>query len=215
MSYEVNTLKNTLDHAYEMIGLKDVQRTGWVLRGVRNPESVADHSWGTALLALLFLPEARRADGDLDRDRVLAIAIVHDLAEVRTGDIPRRVDPGRDRIGAAEKAERERRALLDLAGSSGEISELWEEYEAGETLEARYVRDMNLVDMCLQALRYETEKRYDPEVGAEEFPDYPRMEEFFATAGPRFSTITGRDVYDELWRRYQNVVDQVSGKTIV
>lgn len=214
MSDDVNTLDDTLDRAFEMIALKDVRRTGWVLRGVHRPESVADHSWGTALLALLFLADARRSEGPLEGERVLAIAVIHDLAEVRTGDIPRRVDPSRQPLGEADKAEAERRALAELVGTGrplSELRELWEEYEAAATPEARYVRDMNLVDMCLQALRYEIEKRYDPADGAEEFPEYRRMEEFFATAGPRFCTAVGRQMYDRLWNRYRRIAGEEAG----
>lgn len=215
MPKENNTLDDTLDRALEMIALKDVRRTGWVLRGVHRPESVADHSWGTAFLSLVFLREAEQTEGALDHATVLAIATVHDLAEVRTGDIPRRVDPARQPQAGTKKAEAERRALTELVGSLPSLAgllELWEEYEAAETGEARYVRDMNLVDMCLQALSYEIDRRYDPSDGAEEFPEYPRMEEFFATAGPRFCTAVGRQIYDRLWERYRRVVGQDSGK---
>lgn len=52
------------------------------MRGVETPESVADHSWGTALLVLMCAPAG------LDVSRALAMATVHDLAEARVGDIP-------------------------------------------------------------------------------------------------------------------------------
>ena len=61
--------------------LKRVRRRGWVLRGVTEPESVADHSFRTALLALVL---AR--DDSFDRGRCVAMALVHDLAEAVVGD---------------------------------------------------------------------------------------------------------------------------------
>src|SRR5260221_8313896 len=61
--------------------LKDVRRQGWVDRGVPDAESVADHSYGVALLAWAVA----RARG-LDGERALLIAIVHDLAEAEVGD---------------------------------------------------------------------------------------------------------------------------------
>lgn len=198
-----------------MIGLKDLRRTGWVLRGVRDPESVADHSWGTALLALLFLEDAEKLDGMIiDRERVLAMSILHDLPEVRTGDIPRRAVPDRQSVSPAQKSKAERTALEEIAGPIAELITLWEEYEAATTAEARYVRDMNLIDMCLQALRYETDRRYDPEIGRSAFPDFERLDEFFATARDRFSTRTGRKIYERIQLRYRANRDQETGKEI-
>ncbi|MFL5542881.1 MAG: HD domain-containing protein [Longimicrobiaceae bacterium] len=87
--------------------LKDTPRAGWALRGVERPESVADHSWRTALLALVL---ARRADPPLDRERAVALALAHDLAEALVGDIT-----PYDGISADEKRRREREAMARLA----------------------------------------------------------------------------------------------------
>ena len=68
---------------------------------------------------------------------------------------------------------------------------LWDEYEAAETNEARFVRDMNLVDMCLQALCYERDHRYDAATDYANQGGYHRLDEFFATAAPRITTALG------------------------
>ncbi|HUZ18272.1 MAG TPA: HD domain-containing protein, partial [Spirochaetia bacterium] len=49
---------NGIDALLRIYGLKDEPRAGWVLRGIRDPESVADHSWGSALLCHLYAAEA-------------------------------------------------------------------------------------------------------------------------------------------------------------
>ncbi len=70
--------------------LKSVPRTGWLDRGVPllQVESVADHSLGVALLAWGCALQ-RRAEGvAIDPERVLMLAILHDLAEAKTGDVP-------------------------------------------------------------------------------------------------------------------------------
>src|SRR5215218_5473911 len=70
--------------------LKFVPRTGWLDRSVPavQVESVADHSLGVALLAWGCALQ-RRADGAaIDPERVLMLAILHDLAEAETGDLP-------------------------------------------------------------------------------------------------------------------------------
>ena len=185
----------------EVLGLKDEPRAGWVLRGVSNPESVADHSWGTALLALVFA-----ADAGVDAGRAVNIALVHDLAEVRVGDVPRRVDPNRQTMTPQAKAIAEAEAIEELAGHPVTVpfGELWREYEAGTSAEARFVRDMNLIDLCLQALYYERNRRYRSTHATErEFPTYRALDEFFATSRPRLQTEVGRALFVRAHAAYQ------------
>jgi len=127
----------------EAMGLKDLPRTGWVREGVQAPESVAAHSWGVAFLAMQLCPE------HLDRGRVLEMCIIHDLAEVRVGDIT--PDDG---IPAEEKRRRETEAMAAL-GVTERSRRLFEEYEAQETPEARFVKFLDRLDMALQADCYE------------------------------------------------------------
>ncbi len=126
--------------------LKQVKRKGWAERGIPSPESVADHSFATALLALLFAAEA-----GVDADRAVRMALVHDLAEVEVGDIT----PADD-VPPAEKEERERLAMRMLSRWAGNQSlvDLWEEYAARKTPEARFVAELNTIEMLLQALAY-------------------------------------------------------------
>ena len=65
----------------EVIKIKQTVRTGWKNRKVPNPESVADHMYFMALMSLIMTPE------DLQKEKCIKIAIVHDLAECITGDI--------------------------------------------------------------------------------------------------------------------------------
>jgi putative hydrolases of HD superfamily len=188
--------------------LKDQVRSGWLLRGVPDPESVADHSWGTALLVLLF----GEAEG-VNRTRALEVALLHDVAEARTGDIPTRVRPEDRQVTPEEKRRREYEAMeAMLAPIRGEkaaelIMQRFSDYEERRTPEARFVADMNLIDMVLQALRYRREGRYDRATDAIDpaKDEFPGLLEFFATAEPRLSTDTGRrlfatirDAYEEL-----------------
>ncbi|MFB6121986.1 MAG: HD domain-containing protein [Haloferacaceae archaeon] len=191
-----------LDALLSAFALKDERRTGWQLRGVVDPESVAAHAWGVSYLCLCFADRA-----GVDVDRALRLAVVHDVAEAEVGDVPTRADPSAETMPAAEKVEREREAMADLTAAldPGEaIRDLWEEYEARETPEARFVRDMDLVEMCLQALYYEREGRYDPAAG-ESFEAYDRLDEFFATAEPRLRTDVGEALFAEIRDRYEAV----------
>ena len=112
-----------LQLAYAASTLKDLERAGWVLRGVKLPESVADHTFGTALLCLLYADEA-----GVDLERSVTIALVHDLAEALTGDVVARADPEDREISEAEKAAAERLAMQRLPGSEAVIVH-WLEYD--------------------------------------------------------------------------------------
>ncbi|WP_458207117.1 HD domain-containing protein [Haladaptatus sp. NG-SE-30] len=193
---------DTIDALAEAFTLKDERRTGWQLRNVSDPESVAGHTWGVALLSLQYGDEA-----GIDTDRALRLAVVHDLAEAKTGDVPTRADDADQHISADEKRRDERVAMDELAEPlEGEVRELWDEYEAKETPEATFVKDMDLVEMCLQALVYEREKRYDGE--SDHFEEYENLDEFFATAEPRLRTEVGRRLFHEIETRYEATRDE-------
>lgn len=220
-----------IDALLAALDLKDETRTGWDLRGIDDPESVAAHTWGVAYLCLLYADRAGTEagqDGPVDRDRALRMAVLHDVAEAETGDVPTRADSTAETPDPETKERRERAALAELVapftggdgdegGNSDEADDeggngdeaddadlrtLWEEYEARETPTARFVKDMDLVDMCLQALCYEREGRYEPgESGA--FEEYDRLDEFFATAEPRLGTEIGRELFAAIHERYE------------
>lgn len=124
-----------------LLQLKDLPRTGWVRAGVGNPESVAAHSWGMAVLALRLCPE------HLDLSKVLSMCLVHDVAEVVVGDLT-----PHDAIKGQEKHELERAAMLKIAP---QWIDLFDEYEQGASQEAQFVKTMDKLDMGLQAVNYQ------------------------------------------------------------
>lgn len=154
-----------IDALVEALALKALDRAGWLRVGVRRPESVAAHSWGVAWLALVLCPD------DLDRERVLAYAIVHDLPEVRTGDLT----PA-DGVAPEDKAVRERAAIRELAREIPGVAALWEAYERQADPEARFVRQLDRLDMALQAVAYAREAPTEEFLAsAERFVDDPRL----------------------------------------
>ncbi len=181
--------------------LKDRTRTGWELRGIAEPEDVAAHSWGTAYLCLLIGPRA-----DIDIDRTVSMAVVHDLAESITGDPPRRYD-GEAHVDLEGKENEERAAMDELLGEidADRIRELLEEYEARETPEARFVKDMDLIDMALQALLYESEDRYDPEAENPHFNEYDHLDAFMISAEDRLRSDTAKGLFEEIEKRYRDI----------
>ncbi|SFL11948.1 putative hydrolases of HD superfamily [Halogranum rubrum] len=187
----------------EWFDLKDERRTGWELRKVRSPESVADHSWGTAALCLLYAEEAQ-----VDRQKAVTMALIHDLGEARTGDIPTRAEDGRQTTSGPEKEAAERSAVTDLVGpfEEGELLPLWEEYEARDTETAHFVKDMDLIENCLQALKYETQSRYDETEPNEHFSAFDNLDEFFATAAPRLQTELGENLFEQIKTAYEREI---------
>jgi len=149
---DADSTARLLDMLLQANRLKTTPRTGWFQRGVPTPESVADHSHGVALISLALLDSV---PGPLDRARVLAMAIAHDLAESVTGDLSlgasRLLPPG-------AKAVAETAALDELLGGLGFADAwraLWQEFEDQATPEARLVRDADRLDLLAQALTYE------------------------------------------------------------
>ena len=135
----------------EALLLKEVPRAGWLRAGVAEPESVAAHSWGVAWLVLVLCPDG------IDRGRALAIAVLHDLAEARIGDIT-----PHDGISHEEKQRREREAMTAMTASLGdELMSLWLEYEEASTPEGRFVKACDKLDMALQAHRYRARDAVD------------------------------------------------------
>jgi putative hydrolase of HD superfamily len=151
--------------------LKRLRRTGWLDRGVTDPESGADHSWGVALLGWLLA----RDHPDLDRERVLLLGLVHDLPEAVAGDatpfdhvrdttgvIPAThfsTAPGYTESARLAKQQAEAAALDDMlrdlpTGLAADIRNAWHEYEAGQTPEARFVRQIDKLETLLQAEDY-------------------------------------------------------------
>ena len=126
--------------------LKETPRTGWINSGLKNVESVAAHSWGVSYLALILMPE------EMDKERILSMAIFHDLGEAIIGDIT----PA-DNITKEEKYNLELNAINELTKPikrREKLIDLWYEYEKNITPEAKFVKACDKLDMALQATFY-------------------------------------------------------------
>jgi putative hydrolase of HD superfamily len=141
----------------EAATLKRVPRSGWQMRGVPHVESVAEHSFGVGLMALALadVVEAETPARTLDLEKVLVMAMLHDLAEVRLTDLP--VSAQR-LIPPAVKSEAEASAVENMLAPLSQAERwtaLWLEYEEHAGPEARLVRDADKLEMMVQCLRYE------------------------------------------------------------
>jgi len=132
--------------------LKRTPRTGWVMRGVPDGESVADHSYGVAFIALLLAEMVTQA---VDRAKLLTIALLHDLPESVVGDLPTpamaHFPPGAKRSAEAAVLTE----LLDGLPNAKRWHAWWREFEEGTSVEGQLVRDADRLDMLIQAHVYE------------------------------------------------------------
>ncbi|XP_078052517.1 5'-deoxynucleotidase HDDC2 [Augochlora pura] len=151
-----------LQEFMELIGrLKHMKRTGWVIRNVSDPETIAGHMYRMAMLSFLV-----DNNEQLDKIKIMQMTLIHDLAECIVGDITPHcgVDPD-------EKHRREDEAMetiCNLLGDKGPmILEMFREYEKQESPEAKYVKDLDRLDLIMQA--YEYEKRDNVPGVLEEF----------------------------------------------
>ena len=124
--------------------LKTMTRSGWTSLG--HPESVAEHTWRLALMAMVLYGR----EPGIDLARLLRMCLIHDLGEAIGGDVPA---PAQE--AAPGKAAREREDLLQLLRPlperiSREIIALWDEYEAADTAEARLAKGLDKLETILQ-----------------------------------------------------------------
>jgi putative hydrolase of HD superfamily len=135
-------------YLHELGALKRVRRSGWWLAGVRDPESVAEHSFRAAAAAW-FLAGLEGAD----RGKAVVMALFHDGAEARVNDPHRLLKRYVDWTGVDEKVVRDQlRGLPEGAG--GGLGEILVEARAQETLESRIAKDADRIECLLQAREY-------------------------------------------------------------
>jgi putative hydrolase of HD superfamily len=126
--------------------LDDLPRTGWVLRGVRAPETVAEHVLGLQWLCLALAPRC-----GVDPARAVALALVHDAPEALLGDWPRSaaelLPAGAKRVAEDAAAAR---LLAPLGPAAGE---LWSEWREQRTDAARFVKACDRLQLGVRLLR--------------------------------------------------------------
>ncbi|MDQ3848278.1 MAG: HD domain-containing protein [Thermoproteota archaeon] len=132
-----------------VLGLKSVRRAGWISKvQVENAESVADHTYSMATIAMLLSDIL-----GFDTLKVIKMVLIHDLAESIVGDYI----PGD--VSARQKLAREKEAMKSILSSlPREIREdyekIWLEYLRYNTEIARFVHRIDKLEMALQADRY-------------------------------------------------------------
>ncbi len=176
-------MENILNFFIKTGKLKKMPRRGWVLRKIDNPESIAGHTFRTALMAWVLGNKK-----GLNTERLLKMALIHDLCEVYAGDttpydsilpdnekklqkilkrLPRFSEKKKKEL-AEQKYQKEEKALKELildlpSGLRREVKNLWLDYEKGLTPEGRFFNQADRLENLLQAMEYWEEQRKGPQ----------------------------------------------------
>jgi len=170
-------LESILDFTFEVGKLKQLPRTIWTSMGVKNPETVASHIFSVALMAWVLGKEKK----NLHLKKLLKMALCHELPSVYTGDLitpyhygeksKREIFQKWPRLSKKEKEkkfskdyQKEKKALEKLitkleTSLKNEIIGLWEEYKTASTPEARFLNQINVCAVLLQALQYKKREK--------------------------------------------------------
>ncbi|HSB57820.1 MAG TPA: HD domain-containing protein [Nitrosopumilaceae archaeon] len=162
--------------------LKKTPRKGWKEKlGLQNPESVADHSYMTAIIAMI-LSDLK----GLDTKKILKMSLLHDLAESITGDLMP------EEISKTDKMELENQIISDIFTKlptklADDYTKIWHEYHKTESKEAELVHEVDRLEMALQARKYRSE-------GLQE----DKLETFFSSARKNIKSKEILEILDEI-----------------
>ncbi|SCP96022.1 HD domain-containing protein [Anaerobium acetethylicum] len=138
-------LKNQMEFILEVDKLKKITRQSYITDGSRK-ENDTEHSWHLALMCLLL---SEYSNEDIDVLKVMSMVLIHDIVEIDAGDTYAYDDAGNE-----TKRERELKAAERIFGILPEdqrcsMMDLWEEFETGETREAKFAAVLDRVQPIL------------------------------------------------------------------
>ena len=139
----------SFDFFYLVSELKKTSRKGWKEKvGVQCPESVADHSYGTAIMAMIFSDRLH-----LDTEKIIKMALLHDLAESVTGDfMPNEISKETKKCVEDEMMQEILSKLPE--GLVDKYYSLWKDYAMQSSQEAILLHEIDRLEMAIQAAKY-------------------------------------------------------------
>ena len=170
--------------------LKTVTRSGWTSTG--EVESVAEHTWRLCLMAMVLYGRAE----DIDLARLLKMCLIHDLGEAIGGDVPAPAQ-----VAGSPKADQERVDLLSLveplpAAGRREILELWDEYEAASSPEARLAKGLDKLETILQHTQGRNPDDFDYAFNLDYGQRYTAADPVLAALRSRLDEVTAQRARD-------------------
>jgi len=132
---------------------KEITRTGWKMAGIPHPESVAEHSFQLCVIAMVFADKL-----GVDREKIVKMAIIHDMGEIFTGDLVW----SRGSIVDIEKRRKKEfieaegiENIFSRLGNSKEYQTIFKEMTERKSHEAEVFWQLDKLEMAIQALYYE------------------------------------------------------------
>ncbi|WP_083615957.1 HD domain-containing protein [Pantoea sp. 1.19] len=144
-TFDFGPLSDGVAFLMELDKLKSVERRTRLIGNARQ-ENSAEHSWHLAMAAMTLAPWAAEA---VNLDRVIQMALLHDVVEIDAGDVMVYDLAAREAVQAQEQAAAERIFGLLPGAQGARFRALWQEYEAGESADARFA---NMLDRALPIL---------------------------------------------------------------
>jgi putative hydrolases of HD superfamily len=170
--------------------LKTVTRSGWTSTG--KAESVAEHTWRLCLMAMVLYGRAE----DIDLARLLKMCLIHDLGEAIGGDVPAPAQ-----VAGSPKAGQERADLLSLVeplpdAGRREILELWDEYEAASSPEAKLAKGLDKLETILQHTQGRNPDDFDYAFNLDYGQRYTAADPMLAALRSRLDEVTAQRARD-------------------
>ncbi len=143
------TTRNLLVFLNLSAKLKDELRHSWTSTG--RQESVAEHTWQMAIMALLLHSHLDK-NNEVDLMKVLKMVLIHDLPEAIVGDLPCfQTDVSKQQKYENEYAAvNQLRSMLENNEFGNEIHNLWMEFEEGETPESKFAKALDNLEVQIQ-----------------------------------------------------------------
>ena len=136
----------------------EIERSGWVIKkvGTFHKESIAEHMYNMYLMAAFFLPE-KMDDKEYDKNKILKMIMIHDLAETLTGDIPNPSKKEADEVREDLKAKSIWCKLIYDGNQNGKIFyDLWEEWYYSTSINSLIAHDFDIIQLIYQFMTYAT-----------------------------------------------------------
>jgi putative hydrolase of HD superfamily len=170
--------------------LKTVTRSGWTSTG--EAESVAEHTWRLCLMAMVLYGRAE----NIDLARLLKMCLIHDLGEAIGGDVPAPAQ-----VAGSPKAGQERADLLSLVeplpvAGRREILELWDEYEAASSPEAKLAKGLDKLETILQHTQGRNPDDFDYAFNLDYGQRYTAADPVLAALRSRLDEVTAQRARD-------------------
>lgn len=184
---------------FETVGKsKRLPRSGWIREKIKDPESVAEHSFRVGVIAMVLADELK-----VDKEKLMKMALIHDLSMTFTEDIIW-IRRGIVDLKAREKKEKDEiREIVNLFSSvqgGKEYVELFEEMILMATREAKIFWEIDKLEMALQALEYEERQE-------------KKLDEFFITADLYIKEPQLRDVFEEILKRRPHKGERIAKRS--